>query len=323
MISDLSVSVIIPVKNGSKTLDKCLGSIREQKGVNIKEILILDSCSKDESRQISSAYDVRIIDINASDFNHGITRNIGVANAMGDLLFFTVQDAWFSNNTMLHKMAAHFSDNEVMAVGGQQVVPATKKTNPLSWYQPKNKHKVYTKPALIPNTTSKIDNTTLWQIIGWDNVISLYRKSALTRLPFKKCSYAEDIIWCFNAVSRGWKVLFDSGVLINHYHHQSRDFAAKSFLLSGYNVFYHTGIKKDKPAPVYRKIAQVFYHLMRNDKLSFHEKLYWIRYNINFILGVNDGFALLEKKTGLYPLQTPEELLAELGQLPQGKQKSN
>ncbi|MBZ0097974.1 MAG: glycosyltransferase [Taibaiella sp.] len=93
----VSVSVVIPVKNGLGTIKRCLDGILAQT-VDVKEIVVVDSGSTDGTIALLKTYDkVELIEIAPADFNHGETRNIGVRNAIGDVVVLTVQDAWPAN----------------------------------------------------------------------------------------------------------------------------------------------------------------------------------------------------------------------------------
>ena len=57
----LSVSVIIPTLNSSRTLDKCLKSVRSQDYPYLSEIIIADGGSTDHTIQIAEKYEAKIV----------------------------------------------------------------------------------------------------------------------------------------------------------------------------------------------------------------------------------------------------------------------
>ncbi|MEO6838770.1 MAG: glycosyltransferase family A protein, partial [Ginsengibacter sp.] len=128
------ISVIIPVKNGAQTLEKCLIKIRSQTTRDI-EIIVLDSMSTDNSKEIALKYQAKVIEIPDGTFNHGLTRNLGVQHATGELIYLTVQDAWIADDDMLEKMSKHFEDTEVQSVTGMQATPHEKDKNPARWFK--------------------------------------------------------------------------------------------------------------------------------------------------------------------------------------------
>jgi rhamnosyltransferase len=276
----LKISVVIPVRNGAQTLHKCLSTVCNQTLKDEIEIIVLNSMSTDESCDIARRYGAKIIDIPDGTFNHGLTRNIGVLHATGALVYFTVQDAWIASGDMLEKMARHFESEEVMAVAGHQAVPHEKDKNPFVWYRP------YSKPGITEKfITNNIDFLGMpahkqQALVAWDDVVAMYRKSALLQQPFVQTEFAEDWIWSYQALMKGWKLLHDSSLVVYHYHHQSYRYVFNT----GYTINYHFyKFFKYKPAvpSVIMPITRVIYHLLKNKHLSIREKIYWIVHNIS------------------------------------------
>ena len=234
--------------------------------------------STDSSRDIACRYGARIVDIPEGSFDHGLTRNIGIREASGDLLYYTVQDAWIAENDMLEKMAGHFEDVTVMGVMGHQAVPHEKDKNPVLWYR----------PCSPPGITEKrIENTEVFEalpgneqrsLVSWDDVVAMYRKSALEKQPFVETAYAEDWIWSYTALLKGWKLLHDSSLVVYHYHHQSFRYVFNATYTLNYHCYKFFKFKPSLPR-VLLPVVRASYHLMKNKKLSFKEKLYWIIHN--------------------------------------------
>ena len=84
------VSVIIPVYNGERYIDKCVESVLKQTYERIEIILINDG-STDKSGCICGTYANKYEQINTFQiFNRGPSgaRNIGIQNCSGDLIYF-------------------------------------------------------------------------------------------------------------------------------------------------------------------------------------------------------------------------------------------
>lgn len=87
---DFLVSVIVPVYNVSKYLDRCLNSILNQTYANL-EIILVDDGSKDSSGQICDRYaklDSRIKVIHKENGGLGFARNSGLDIATGAYIVF-------------------------------------------------------------------------------------------------------------------------------------------------------------------------------------------------------------------------------------------
>ena len=77
---DVLISIIIPTKNSSKTLEACLNSIKNQTYENL-EIIVVDNSSTDITKEIAQKYTDKV-------FNFGpersAQRNFGVNNSSGE-----------------------------------------------------------------------------------------------------------------------------------------------------------------------------------------------------------------------------------------------
>ncbi|MBU2540190.1 glycosyltransferase family 2 protein [Patescibacteria group bacterium] len=101
LIDDL-ISVIIPVYNVERYLDRCLGSIIGQTYKKI-EIILIDDGSTDNSGKICDEYvlnDKRIKVIHTENNGPAAARNIGIENSKGSFIFFLDSDDFIENNAI-------------------------------------------------------------------------------------------------------------------------------------------------------------------------------------------------------------------------------
>lgn len=94
------ISVIVPVYNTEKYLDKCIKSILVQAYRDLEIILINDG-STDHSLQILEKYqadDDRIRVISVENGGQGRARNIGIEQATGEYIMFVDSDDWISED---------------------------------------------------------------------------------------------------------------------------------------------------------------------------------------------------------------------------------
>lgn len=90
------ISIIIPVYNAEKYIDKCIESLINQKFKNL-EIIIVNDGSTDKSLEICRKYeriDSRIIVINKDNGGVSSARNIGLEVASGEYIGFVDPDDW-------------------------------------------------------------------------------------------------------------------------------------------------------------------------------------------------------------------------------------
>ena len=103
------VSVVVPVYNVEKYLEKCIGSVRNQSKENI-EIICVDDCSTDESLRIldkASSEDNRVHVIkNIENRGRLYARKCGVMAAEGGYIMFLDGDDFYSDEACENAYAA-------------------------------------------------------------------------------------------------------------------------------------------------------------------------------------------------------------------------
>jgi rhamnosyltransferase len=116
------ISIVIPVKNGGRDLERCLEAIAAQQIDDEVEVVVIDSGSSDGSPQTAQRLGARVHSIAPSEFHHGRTRNLGAELARGDILVFTSQDAHAADEHWLaHLTSPLESDESVAGVYGRQL----------------------------------------------------------------------------------------------------------------------------------------------------------------------------------------------------------
>lgn len=96
------ISIIIPVYNAKKFLNKSIESVINQSYKNIELILVNDG-STDNSEKICNKYalaDKRIKVISQKNSGPAAARNTGIRHATGDFIFFLDADDFIEKNTM-------------------------------------------------------------------------------------------------------------------------------------------------------------------------------------------------------------------------------
>lgn len=95
------ISIIIPVFNAACYLHKCLDSCVNQT-IDNYEIIIIDDCSKDNSREIIENYATKYNFIKTifltQNIRQGGARNIGLSVANGEYVAFVDSDDWVEND---------------------------------------------------------------------------------------------------------------------------------------------------------------------------------------------------------------------------------
>lgn len=115
-----SISIVIPVLNAAAFLPDLMSALLGQRPVLPMEILILDSGSSDGTAALAAKYErTRVIKVD--QFSHSRTRNLGIAQAKGDIVVLMTQDALPANPDWLHELTLPFQTSVVAATFSRQI----------------------------------------------------------------------------------------------------------------------------------------------------------------------------------------------------------
>lgn len=99
-------SIIVPVYNVEKYLQKCIDSVLEQSFTDF-ELLLVDDGSKDESGKIcenNSLLDTRVKTIHKPNGGAADSRNVGLDAAQGEYVIYLDSDDYISDTAFLEKI---------------------------------------------------------------------------------------------------------------------------------------------------------------------------------------------------------------------------
>jgi hypothetical protein len=116
------ISVIIPVYNGERFIEKAIANICSQK-YPAMEIIVVDDGSTDATARLVNHFDLDIRYFRQDNQGPASARNRGLKDASGEfVLFLDVDDYWPENN--IQRLVAHISEDESLGVvrGYAQVV---------------------------------------------------------------------------------------------------------------------------------------------------------------------------------------------------------
>ncbi len=117
---DPLVSVIVPVYNVEKYIDKCLSSISKQRYSNLEIILVNDG-STDTSElkcQKWAKMDSRIKVLSKANGGVSSARNFGIDSSTGQYLFFVDSDDWLPTNA-IDTLVSKVKDTNIDFIFGQ------------------------------------------------------------------------------------------------------------------------------------------------------------------------------------------------------------
>lgn len=103
------ISVIIPVYNAEKYIERCLRSIKTSFYKHLIEVVIVDDCSKDKTYKTTKSIISKLQTEFSIDFflyktafnrGPGIARNVGIARSKGEYILFVDSDDALSENAL-------------------------------------------------------------------------------------------------------------------------------------------------------------------------------------------------------------------------------
>ncbi len=134
----LKISVIVPIFNAEKTLERCLESLVNQT-YEPYEIVLVDDGSDDLSGEICDCWSKKypmIKVIHKSNEGSGYARNSGIAYASGDFIVFVDSDDYFAQGLLEH-LAEGRQDGEDAVLAGYVRVSPIDRNEQVYQYEPK------------------------------------------------------------------------------------------------------------------------------------------------------------------------------------------
>jgi len=222
------ISVVIPVKDGGDDLRRCLGAIERQRLDESVELVVTDSGSQDDSRELAESRGARVIDVDASEFLHGATRNLGVEQARGEVVVFTTQDAYAASDDWLARLAdALRADDRVAGVYGRQL--------PHADASPPERFFLDFLYGSEPRVQTASDQSELsMRSTLFSNVNSAIRRAVWAEIPFADDQFfAEDQDWARRVLLAGYALRYEPAAAVHHSHRYTVTTAFKRFFDTG------------------------------------------------------------------------------------------
>lgn len=218
------VSIVIPVYNGGRYIGKCLSTIFRQEVDFPYEVICIDSDSADGSLDIIKSYPARILRINKNEFNHGLTRNLGISQANGKYVILMTQDAIPYHKTWLKTLVENIEKDEKVAGVYCRQIPQgdadiLTKRNVNSYLTGRRERIV----SFIQDRAryESMSPKERYIFCNFDNVCSCIRKTVWKKIHFRKTNFAEDLDWSKKVLEAGYKIIYEPEAIIIHSHRPS------------------------------------------------------------------------------------------------------
>lgn len=203
----MKISVIIPVYNAEKVIERTIESIVNQNYSNY-EVILVDDGSNDNSyeiiKKISKKYK-NIFAYTKKNEGPGMTRLFGLKKATGELLYFLDSDDWITSNDSLYYINDIFTKN------------------------PEIDFLIYDREDLIRNNSSRLiafENITpgLHEITDINEMIraglgaKIFKKSIMDNVPFADTNIYEDLYTTYLYLDKSSKFFYTNKILYTVFH---------------------------------------------------------------------------------------------------------
>jgi rhamnosyltransferase len=225
-VQDPAVSIVIPTRNAGEDFRGTLRAIRSQYPAAV-ELVIVDSGSEDGTPQLAAGYGAKVLTIPEESFNHGETRNLGIAATKGEICILLVQDAVPAGADWLTEMILPFEDEQVAGVTGAQL-PRADADLMARW------DIEYSKRLLGERfRVQQVDDWCVFlraslperlQMAAFNNVCSAVRRACWEEVPFRRLPFAEDLDWSVRVLERGFRIAYNPGARVIHSHNRSASY---------------------------------------------------------------------------------------------------
>jgi rhamnosyltransferase len=210
-----SISVVIPVRNGGKTferLTKSLTRTRERLISSDFQVLVIDSGSKDGTRERAEAAGFDVERIPPESFGHGRTRNLGVQLARGEVVCFLTDDVLPVSPDWPLLFAQALSDPSVAGVYGRQV-PRDATTMEMFFVSLN-----YPEEPVRYEPRADGHHPRPGRVV-FSNAFSAVRREVVLRIPIPEdADYSEDQIWARRALAAGYAIAYEPSAEALHAH---------------------------------------------------------------------------------------------------------
>ena len=199
------VSIIVPVYNVEKYLERCVESIRGQTYDNL-EIILVDDGSPDNCGALCDMFksqDERIKVIHKKNEGLGLTRNAGLNIATGDYVTFIDSDDWIDADHIMNLLNASVDKEADICFGGCTRVFSNgeKATDKNNYKDFAYKGCEIEKHVLLPMIGAKVGDN---EDVGFQSSVcmNLYKMAIIKknnlRFGSEKVMIAEDVFLIFD-----------------------------------------------------------------------------------------------------------------------------
>jgi rhamnosyltransferase len=221
-----AISVVVPTWNGGERFLRLLERLAGQQVDGGFQLVVVDSSSSDGSADAARAAGALVEVIDQSEFNHGATRNRGIARSSGERVLLLTQDAIPQSDDYVATLARVFDETPVDAAYARQF--------PLPDQDPilaeRLRNWAATRDAPCDQTLAPGDPRAALAAYlaleplqrlaacAFDNVASAVRRTTWERHPFPAAPFGEDVAFGKELLLAGGTIRFEPRASVEHSH---------------------------------------------------------------------------------------------------------
>jgi rhamnosyltransferase len=215
------VSVVIPTKNAGLQLCNVLDSLMGQHTAWPFDVLVVDSGSTDGTVEAVKRYrSVRLIQIPASEFGHGKTRNFAIANTTGDFVAMLTQDALPVGPLWLSELVNVIeTDAQIAGVFGRHI--AYRNASPFARYELEQHFLGFLSQPVVElddRVRYERDEGYRQYLYFFSDNNSMLRRSVWQKIPYPEVDFAEDQAWARLIIEAGYRKAYAHNAVVCHSH---------------------------------------------------------------------------------------------------------
>ncbi|MEL6977869.1 MAG: glycosyltransferase family 2 protein [Pseudomonadota bacterium] len=201
----MKCSIVIRSYNEAAHIGKLIYGIQQQ-DLEPHEVILVDSGSTDETREIAERGGAKIIRISKSEFSFGRALNIGCEAATGDIVVFASAHVFPRHKSWLRNLVEPFEDQRVAVSYGRQLGDDVNKFS---------EHRIF-------QTWFPDQSVTPQKSYFCNNANCAVRRKDWRRRPYdEQLTGLEDLAWAKHAQQEGGWIAYRADAEIVHVHDES------------------------------------------------------------------------------------------------------
>jgi rhamnosyltransferase len=239
-----TITVVIPTRNAGPMFQRLLDGLQKQT-LKPAQIIVVDSESTDKTPEFARSRNCKVITTKISDFDHGTTRNLAMAEVSSEFVVFLTQDAIPADENMIAELIRPMqADSNIAICYGRQL------PRPDAWPLERFAREFNYPDESILKTKNDIERLGI-KTFFCSNSCSAIRRSIFNKLGGFKNNVIvnEDMLFAAKAIFQDYSVYYSATARVCHSHSYSlrqtfkRYFNIGRFFADNKEILKHTGLK--------------------------------------------------------------------------------